>query len=70
MRKSPSGHDDLVLQFFDEYENRLQCLYKWKENRYQYVCVEKIEGSNIKKELQDSMNVEIAKVIRDNKMAL
>jgi hypothetical protein len=70
MRKSPSGHDDLVLQFFDEFENRLQCLYKWKENRYQYVCVEKIEGSKIKKELQDSMNVEIAKVIRDNKMAL
>jgi hypothetical protein len=70
MRKSASRHDDLVLQFFDEYENRLQCLYKWKENRYQYVCVEKIEGSNIKKELQDSMNVEIAKVIRDNKMAL
>jgi len=70
MRKSTSGHDDLVLQFFDEYENRLQCLYKWKENRYQYVRVEKIEGSNIKNELQDSMNVEIAKVIRDNKMAL
>jgi hypothetical protein len=70
MRKSDSGHDDLVLQFFDEYENRLQCLYKWKENRYQYVRVEKIEGSNIKKELQDSMNIEIAKVIRDNKMDL
>jgi hypothetical protein len=70
MRKSASRHDDLVLQFFDEYENRLQCLYKWKENRYQYVRIEKIEGSNIKKELQDSMNVEIAKVIRDNKMAL
>jgi hypothetical protein len=70
MRKSPTGHDDLVLQFFDEYENRLQCLYKWKENRYQYVGVEKIEGSDIKKELQDSMNIEIAKVIRDNKMAL
>jgi hypothetical protein len=32
--------------------------------------VEKIEGSDIKKELQDSMNIEIAKVIRDNKMAL
>jgi hypothetical protein len=70
MRKSPTGHDDLVLQFFDEYENRLQCLYRWKENRYQYVGVEKIEGSEIKKELQDSMNIEIAKVIRDNKMAL
>lgn len=70
MRKSVSQHDDLVLQFFDEYENRLQCLYKWKENRYQFVRVEKIEGNNIKKEMQDSMNVEIAKVIRDNKMAL
>lgn len=69
VRKSPSKHDDLVLQFFDEYENRLQCLYKWKENRYQYVAVEKIEGRKIKKELQDSMNVEIAKVIAQNKMA-
>jgi hypothetical protein len=69
MKKSSTGHDDLILQFFDEYENRLECLYRWKENRYQYVSVEKIEGSKIKKALQDSMNVEIAKVIRDNKMA-
>ena len=69
-RKSSTKHDDLILQFFDEYENRLQCVYKWKENRYQYDCVEKIEGRRIKKELQDSMNVEIAKVISQNNMAM
>lgn len=69
VRKSGSRHDDLILQFFDEYENRLECIYKWKENRYQYSSVERIEGRKIKSSLQDSMNVEIAKVINDNKMA-
>lgn len=67
-KPSPSGKSDLVLQFFDEYENRLECIYKWKEGRYQYSSVSRIEGSKIKKELQDSMNVEIFKVLRDNKL--
>lgn len=68
-KKSATKHDDLILQFLDEYENRLECVYKWKENRYQYASVERIEGGKIKKTLQDSMNVEIAKVITANKMA-
>ena len=68
-RKSVTKHDDLVLQFLDEYENRFECIYQWKENRYQYAGVEKINQSKIKKEFQDSMNVEIAKVINDNKMS-
>ncbi len=66
--KSPSGKFDLVLQFFDEYENRLECIYKWKEGRYQYNSISRIEGSKIKKEMQDSMNVEIYKVLKDNKL--
>ncbi len=66
--KSPAGKYDLVLQFFDEYENRLECIYKWKEGRYQYNSVSRIEGSKIKKELQDSMNVEIYKVLKNNKL--
>ena len=69
MQKSGTKHDDLILQFLDEYENRLECVYKWKENRYQYASVLRIEGNKIKAGLQDSMNVEIAKVIADNKMA-
>ena len=67
-KESPSGKNDLVIQFFDEYENRLECNYKWKEGRYQYNSVSRIEGSKIKKQLQDSMNVEIFKVLKDNKL--
>lgn len=67
-KNSPSGKSDLVMQFFDEYENRLECIYKWKEGRYQYNAVSRIEGSKIRKELQDSMNVEIYKVLKDNKL--
>jgi hypothetical protein len=65
---APSGKNDLVMQFFDEYENRLECIYKWKEGRYQYASVSRIEGSKIRKQLQDSMNVEIYKVLKDNKL--
>jgi hypothetical protein len=68
-RKSVTKHDDLILQFFDEDENRLECLYKWKDGRYVYEKVEKIEGRRIKASLQDSMNVEISKVISSHKMA-
>lgn len=67
-KKTPSGKYDLVIQFFDEYENRLECIYKWKEGRYQYASISRIEGSKIRKELQDSMNVEIFKVLKDNKL--
>ena len=67
-KQSPSGKNDLVIQFFDEYENRLECNYKWKDDRYQYASVSRIEGSKIKKQLQDSMNVEIFKVLKKNKL--
>ena len=67
-KQARSGYYDLVLQFFDEYENRLECIYKWKEGRYQYSSVSRIEGNKIKKELQDSMSVEIHKVLKNNKL--
>lgn len=67
-KNSLSGKNDLVMQFFDEFENRLECIYKWKDGRYQYSSVSRIEGSKIKKQLQDSMNVEIFKVLKENKL--
>ncbi len=68
-KKSSTGHDDLVLRFQDEYQNMFNCVYKWKENRYQYSSVSEINDSKVKASLQDSMNIEIANVINDNKMA-
>lgn len=68
-KKSPSGHADLTLRFQDEYQNMFDCIYKWKEDRYQYSSVSRINDAKIKAPLQDSMNIEIAKVISDNKMS-
>lgn len=69
MKKSSTGHNDLVLRFQDEYQNMFNCIYKWKEGRYQYSSVEAINDAKIKASLQDSMNIEIARVISDNKMS-
>lgn len=68
MRKSKSKHDDLVLRFNDKYQNHFNCLFVWRNNHYEYEKVEQINDSDIKKELQDSMNIEIFKEIELEKM--
>lgn len=68
MRKSNSKHDDLILRFNDKYQNHFNCLFVWRNQRYEYEKVEKINDSDIKKELQDSMNIEIFKEIEHEKM--
>lgn len=67
-RKSTSKHDDLILRFSDEDQNHFNCLFSWKTNHYEYQKVEQINDANIKVTYQDSMNVEILKVLESNKM--
>lgn len=67
-RKSDSGYDDLILRFADEDQNHFNCLYVWRNKRYEYARVEQINDADIKKEFQDSMNVEIHDVLKKNRM--
>jgi hypothetical protein len=67
-RKSKTVYDDLILRFSDVDKNHFNCLFVWRNNHYEYSGVEQINDSNVKAEFQDSMNVEILKVIEDNGM--
>lgn len=68
--KNPhSDHKDLILQFMDEDENRFECLYSWKQGRYSYQKVLKINRSRIKAEYVDSMKVVIANEIKRMKLS-
>lgn len=62
-RPNSSGNDDLVLRFRDEEQNFFNCVYVWKNNHYEYNRVEQINDANIKPMFQDSMNVDIQKMI-------
>lgn len=68
MRKSASGYKDLVLRFNDEDQNHFNCLYVWRSMHYEFEKVEQINDADVKKEFQDSMNIEIHKVIETNGM--
>jgi hypothetical protein len=69
-RKSASKHDDLVLRFFDQDANSFNCVYTWQGNKYAMKAVEQINDANVKADFQDSMNVEINKVLIDNQLAI
>jgi hypothetical protein len=67
-RKSKTSYDDLILRFSDVDKNHFNCIFVWKNNHYEYNRVEQINDANIKAEFQDSMNLEILKVIEQNGM--
>lgn len=66
-RPSSNGNDDLVLRFRDEEQNFFNCVYVWKNNHYEYNRVEQINDANIKPVFQDSMNMDIQKMIELNR---
>ncbi len=68
MKKSKTAYDDLILRFNDEFQNHFNCIYTWRNNHYEFDKVAEINDSAIKKEFQDSMNVEIHKFIETNGM--
>ncbi len=74
-RKSDTAYDDLLLRFNDNVEGEItfyNCFYRWNGAKYEFLSVEVIEGANwggpVKKELKDSMGIEIQKEISDNGM--
>lgn len=70
MEKSKtSEYKDIILQFMDTDENRFECRYKWREGRYAYDKVMKINGNRIKPQYLDSMKVEIGREISRLKLS-
>lgn len=74
-RISSSGYDDLMLRFNDKDQGQdvfYNCLFKWNGLSYGYHSVEVIEGPGwggaVKKELKDSISIEVEKDILKNKM--
>ena len=74
-RKSDTAYDDLLLRFNDNVDGEItfyNCFYRWNGAKYEFLSVEVIEGANwggpVKKDLKDSMGIEIQKEISDNGM--
>jgi len=67
-RKKESGYDDIVIRFFERYENQkyfYHCLYSWKKGKYQFVRCEEINSERIKPEMIDSVSVEVQKILNE-----
>lgn len=73
-RKTASGMDDLVIRFPDNIDGNItyyNCLFTWKNQRYEYVHCELIDEDiprKIKAEFVDSMAIEIKKILDRNNM--
>jgi len=68
-RPGVSGYDDLVVRFgerIDGYLYYYNCLFTWKDGKYDYKLCEAINDSRIKAGLVDSMAVEIKKSLDQN----
>jgi hypothetical protein len=67
-RKNTSGYDDILLRFFERYENQkyfYHCLYSWRNGKYEFVRCEEINSQRVKPELVDSVSIEVQKILND-----
>lgn len=69
----PQGktYDDVVIRFFERYEGQkyfYNCLFTWKQNRYQYVRCEQINDANIKPEKQTQVSAEILQILNEKQL--
>jgi hypothetical protein len=72
LRPNPNGYDDIVIRFFERYQGEkyfYNCLFTWKQHRYQYVCCEQINDSDIKPEKQKEVSAEIWKILYEKQLA-
>jgi hypothetical protein len=70
-RKQDKGYDDIVVRFFERYENQkyfYHCLYSWKNGKYEFVRCEEINSEPIKPELIDSVSVEVQKILNEKNL--
>jgi hypothetical protein len=60
--KSTSKYDDLIIRFGNRIDQTLHyynCLFSWNGSQYKFKSCEQIDDRRVKKEFQDSMNLEI-----------
>lgn len=65
-RKSINSYDDIVIRFFERYENQkyfYHCLYSWKNGKYQFIKCEEINSERVKPEFMDSVSTEVQKIL-------
>ncbi|MEY3100853.1 MAG: hypothetical protein RIS63_1757 [Bacteroidota bacterium] len=70
-RPQDQNYDDVVIRFFERYEGQkyfYNCLFTWKQNRYQYVRCEQINDANIKPEKQAQVSAEILKILNEKQL--
>ena len=70
-RPQDKTYDDVVIRFFERYEGQkyfYNCLFTWKQNRYQYVCCEQINDANIKPEKQKQVSAEILQILNEKQL--
>jgi hypothetical protein len=71
MRKKPKKYDDIVVRFFERYEDQkyfYHCLYSWKNGKYEFECCEEINGERVKPELIDSVSNEVNKILNEKNL--
>lgn len=71
-RISKTKHHDLILRFNDNVGQGdiifYNCLYQWENNHYVFKKIEQINDADVKQEFQDSMNLVISDIIKNNRM--
>jgi hypothetical protein len=70
-RSQAKTYDDVVIRFFERFEGQkyfYNCLFTWKQNRYQYVRCEQINDANIKPEKQAEVSAEILQILNEKQL--
>ena len=70
-RPKANSYDDVVIRFFERFEGEkyfYNCLFTWKQNRYQFVRCEQINDANIKPEKQADVSAEILQILNEKQM--
>lgn len=70
-RSQANNYDDIVIRFFERYEGEkyfYNCLFTWKQNRYQFVRCEQINDAIIKPEKQAEVSAEILQILNEKQL--
>lgn len=72
-RTTALNYDDLLIRFFIAKENTFfNCLFTWKDNKYQFKSVESIDesgrGGAVLPAYKDSMSLVVFNVLKENQM--
>jgi hypothetical protein len=70
-RPKQNNYDDIVIRFFEPHpieRNLYNCLFTWKQNRYQFVRCEQINDLNIKPEKQAEVSAEILQILNEKQL--